>query len=77
MAVVDRPMGESTSKPPLTDNSLISSERSCMFAATLIFRVGAVAVIAVATGYRHSLPAWMINRFVAIAFPLFSLSCYL
>lgn len=42
-----------------------------MFAATLIFRVGAVAVIAVAAGYRHSLPAWMTHWFVAIAFPLF------
>ncbi len=71
MAAVDRPMGGSTRKPPLTDNSLISSERSRMFAATLIFRVGAAAVIAVAAGYRYSLPAWMTHWFVAIAFPLF------
>ena len=30
-----------------------------------------MAVIAVAAGYRHSLPAWMTHWFVAITFPLF------
>jgi signal transduction histidine kinase len=54
-----------------TDDSLISSERSPMFAAALLFRVGAVVVIAATVAIRQPLPEWMTDGFRWIAAPLF------
>lgn len=54
-----------------TGDSLISAERSRALTAALWFRLVAVVVIGVATGFRHTLPAWMREEFVLIALPLF------
>lgn len=55
----------------MTDDSLISAERSRAFYAALWFRMVAVIVIAVGASFRHSLPGWMRESFVLIALPLF------
>jgi hypothetical protein len=54
-----------------TDHSLISSERSHMFAAALLFRVGAVVVIAGAVAIGQPLTERMIHEFLGIAALLF------
>ena len=59
-----------------TDQSLISSERSSMFAAALLFRVGAVVVITATVEIRQPLPEWMADGFLWIAAPLFVIVRY-
>ena len=54
-----------------TDDSLISSERSPMFAAALLFRVGAVVAIAATIAIRQPLPEGILDGFLWIAAPLF------